>query len=232
MKSIGFSVFPGWKEIFERQKEMILKGEEVGFSEIFFGIGRGVHTRSSIEALANAKELLKIANKLGYYSFVDINPSILEELGASPRNLSIFKEAGFSAVRVDCGFSVDNILKIRDIGIELNAYTFPEDKIEYLLRNIDPEKVKATHNYYPVIGSGISIKELIEKSKPFVKSGIPVGAFVSVPSVRSDTTVEELRDKNPGESARILFSTGVISRVLIGDAHPTDEEMIDLSKVL
>ena len=230
--SIGFSVFPGWKEIFERQKEMIIKGAELGFSEIFFGIGRGVHTKSSVEAIKYAKELLKIANSLGYYSFVDINPEILRELNASPSNLQIFIEAGFSAVRVDCGFSVDDILKMKGIGIELNAYEFPPDKIEYLLKNVDPEKVKATHNYYPVKGSGLTISKLIEKSKPFVDAGIPVGAFVSVPSVKSDTTVEELREKMPGESARVLFSTGVISRVLIGDAHPTDEEMEDLARAI
>ncbi|AWR93941.1 MupG family TIM beta-alpha barrel fold protein [Acidianus brierleyi] len=232
MKSIGFAIFPGWKEIFERQKEMIIKGEDLGFSEIFFGIGRGVHTKSTLEAIKNAKELLKIANKLGYYSFVDINPEILAELNASPDNLGIFKAVGFSAVRIDYGFSIEKILRMKDIGIELNAFDFPQDKIEYLLDHIDPERVKATHNYYPVKGSGITISQLVEKSKPFVNAEIPVGAFVSVPSVKSDTTVEELREKMPGEAAKVLFSTKVISRVLIGDANPTDEEMKDLSMAL
>ncbi|ARM75497.1 MupG family TIM beta-alpha barrel fold protein [Acidianus manzaensis] len=232
MASIGFSVFPGWKEIFERQKEMIIKGENLGYTEIFFGIGRGVHTKSTLEAASNAKQLLKIANKLGYYSFVDINPDILNELGASPRNMGIFKEIGFSAVRVDYGFKIDDILKIQDIGIEINPYEFPLDRLEYFLDKIDdPERVKACHNYYPSKGSGISLKELIEKSKPFVELDIPVAAFISVPSVKSDTTVEELREKDPSESAKILFDTGVISRVLIGDANPTDEEMEKLSSI-
>jgi hypothetical protein len=227
MKTIGFTIFPGWKEIFDKQKEMIIKGEDLGFSEIFFTLD---HTRSTLDAIKNAKDLLKIANKLAYYSFINVNPDILLELKASPDNLSIFKEVGFSAIRVH-GFTIEKILRMREIGIELNPYEFSSDKIDYLLDRIDPERIKATHDYYPVKGSGLTLSQLIEKSKPFVKAEIPVGAFVSVPSVKSNTTVEKLRDKLPGESAKVLFSTNVISRVLIGD-HPTDEEMKDLANVL
>ncbi|AWR96910.1 DUF871 family protein [Acidianus sulfidivorans JP7] len=224
MTSIGFSLFP--EEIFERQKQMIIKGESLGYTEIFFRIEKSSVVDSSIKA----KQLLKIANKLQYYSFVNIDPDILTELGASPRNMEIFNQIGFSAVRIDRGFKVDDILKIKNIGIEINPNEFPIEKIEYFLDKIDdPERVKVSHSYYPSKGSGLSIKELIERSKPFVEFDLPVAAFISIPSVKRNTTVEELREKSTVESAKILFETGVISRVLIGDANPTDEDLENLA---
>jgi len=40
---IGFSVFPGWKEIKDQQIRLIRKAKEFGFTEIFMGIGPGTH---------------------------------------------------------------------------------------------------------------------------------------------------------------------------------------------
>lgn len=227
MITIGFSLFPAKREIFGRQKEMIIQGEDLGYNEIFFEIGKPI-----LEVLKYAKELLSIANTLEYYSFVNVTPDILIEIGASPANMAIFKQVGFSAIRIAHGFKISDILKIKDIGIELNPHQFPLEKLEDFLDKIDdPERIKASHNYYSAKGSGITISELVEKSKPFVNLDISVGAFISIPSVQSNTTVEELRAKTPAESAKILLETGVISRVLIGDPNPSREEMENLASI-
>lgn len=225
--TIGFSIFLTRRDLLSRQKEMIIKGEDLGYSEIFFELGKG----EILEALKYAKELLSISNKLEYYSFINVNPDILIQLRVSPANMGFFKQIGFSAVRLSQGFRIEDMLKIKDIGIEVNPLQFPIEKLEYFLDKIDdPERVKASYDYYPK-GAGIKLSALIERSKPFANLDIPVAAFISVPSIKANSTIEELRDKSPIEAAKILLETRVINRVIIGDPYPTDKEIEELSSV-
>lgn len=79
---IGFSVFPGWKEIKDQQIRLVRKAKEFGFTEIFMGIGPGTHWNTPVsEAFQIAKEILAEAGE--YYTFVDINPEILKVLNSS-----------------------------------------------------------------------------------------------------------------------------------------------------
>lgn len=221
MVSIGLSIFLGSREPINKQKEMIIRGEELGYTELFFEV-------ENTELLRYARELLSIANKLDYYSFINVTPELLLKVGASPANMNFFKQLGFSAVKLS-NFRLDDILKVKEIGIELNPSKFPVEKLKYFLDKIDdPERVKASHDYYPK-GRGIKLSELVEISKPFASLDIPVAAFVCVPSSKVNCTVEELRDKNPSEAARVLLETEVIDRVLIGDRNPTDKDLEELS---
>ncbi|TRM88990.1 hypothetical protein DJ529_03645 [Sulfolobus sp. C3] len=229
MKKIGFSIFPGWKEIKEEQIKLMKIARDYGFSEIFMGIGPGTHWKTPVrEAFEIAKELLRGADD--YYAFLDINPEILKELNSSPRDLSKFKEAGFKGVRADYGFKKEEIVEMsRQLIVELNPMLVTREELEYITRNADPERVKAIHNYYPVIYSGISREIFHEKNRLLKEKGIEIGAFISTPMFNLRTTLEILRFIEPFDSANYLFK--YVDRVLIGDPIPKEEWLIQVQEV-
>ncbi|MCY0859897.1 MAG: MupG family TIM beta-alpha barrel fold protein [Sulfolobaceae archaeon] len=227
---LGISIFPGWKEIKSEQMELIKKANEYGYSQIFMGIGPGTHWRTPVtEAFKEAKEYLELANKLGYYVFFDVNPEIFRELSVSPQTVDKFKDYGFSAIRVDYGFSVEQIIEMsKKIKIELNPFEFPLNELDSFLQKVDMEKVAVSHNYYPVYYTAISLSDAVEKSKRFKEKGLSVGAFVDNSKFRLRTTVETLRFKTPGYAGRLLFLAGVADRILIGDPVPYEDDLLSL----
>lgn len=229
MKTIGFSIFPGWLEIKDKQIELIKKGRELGFTEIFFGIGPGSHWRTQVpEAFQAAKEILRHAQD--YYTFPDINPEILKQLGASPKDLSKFKEAGFKGVRPDYGFTKEEIVEMsKQMYVDLNPMEISDEEIDYVLKHADPEKIKATHNYYPPRYSGMSLEYFAKITKKFREKGIKIGAFIDHPNFRLRTTIEMLRDAEPFDSANFLFQ--YVDRVLFGDPIPEEKWLEEVAEV-
>ncbi|WP_338602341.1 MupG family TIM beta-alpha barrel fold protein [Sulfolobus tengchongensis] len=230
-RKIGLSVFPGWKEIKDEQIQVMRKARELGFSEIFMGIGPGTHWRTGIkDAFEIAKEILKEANRLDYYTFVDINPEILKELNSSPKNLSRFLEVGFRGVRADYGFSKEEIVEMsKQVIVELNPFEISVDELDYVTKFSNPERIKATHNYYPILYSGISKEVFLEKTKLFKERGIEIGAFISNPKFNLRTTLEILRFTEPFDSTNYLFN--FVDRVLIGDPIPDEKTLRQVANV-
>ncbi len=227
---LGISIFPGWREIKSEQMELIKKANEYGYSQIFMGIGPGTHWRTPVtEAFKEAKEYLELANKLGYYVFFDVNPEIFRELAVSPQTVDRFKDYGFSAIRVDYGFTVEQIIEMsKKIKIELNPFEFPLSELDSFLQRVDIERVAVSHNYYPIYYTAISLSDAIEKSRRFKEKGLSVGAFVDNSKFRLRTTVETLRFKTPGYAGRVLFLAGVADRILIGDPIPYEDDLASL----
>jgi Uncharacterized conserved protein len=84
VKRIGISFAVGRRETVPRTMEIMKKAAELGFTEAWSGVG--------LDTLEIVKEIAKLANSLGYYYFVDINPKVLSDLGASPRRPGRFQE--------------------------------------------------------------------------------------------------------------------------------------------
>ncbi len=224
-KSIGISFAVGRRETVPRTMEIMKKAAGLGFTEAWSGIG--------LDNLDIVKEIAKLANELGYYYFVDINPKVLSDLGASPSDLSFFKKIGIKGVRADWGFNLEQLAMManNDLGIkvELNASVFPLDELDNLLKLVKkPENLMASHDWYPWEYTGLSLEDALAKSKEFHIRGIPVGIFISVKDGER-TTVEGLRHMDIENSASILLNSKYIDRVLIGDPLPSDEDLRKVS---
>jgi hypothetical protein len=224
VKRIGISFAVGRRETVPRTMEIMKKAAELGFTEAWSGVG--------LDTLEIVKEIAKLANSLGYYYFVDINPKVLSDLGASPGDLGVFKRIGVGGVRADWGFNLEQLATManNDLGlkVELNASVFPVDELDNLLKLVKkPENLMASHDWYPWEYTGLSLESALAKSKEFHDRGIPVGIFISVKDGER-TTVESLRHMDIENSATILLNSKYIDRVLIGDPLPTNE---DLTKV-
>ena len=220
-KSIGISFAVGRRETVPKTMEIMRKAAELGFTEAWSGIG--------LDNLDIVKEIAKLANELGYYYFVDINPKVLSDLGSSPGDLSFFKKMSIKGVRADWGFNLEQLAMManNDLGIkvELNASVFPLDELDNLLKLVKkPENLMASHDWYPWEYTGLSLEDALAKSKEFHTRGIPVGIFISVKDGER-TTVEGLRHMDIENSASILLNSRYIDRVLIGDPLPSDEDL-------
>jgi len=228
-RRIGISIFPGWTEIFDEQLKLVDTARDLGFSEIFFGIGLGTHWSTSItESFGIAKKILAKAGD--FYTFVDINPEILSALGSSPRDLSRLKEAGFKGVRADYGFSRDEIVEMsKQMIVELNPMEVSMEDLDYVLGRADPERIRATHNYYPARYTGLSLAVFKSVTEAFKSRGVEVGAFISHPGYQLRTTLEILREAEPFDAANFLFK--YVDRVLIGDPVPRREWLSDVATV-
>ena len=226
MRSIGILSQAWRKEKINELKEIAEKAGKMGFNEIWSGIDPNY-----IEGI---REIANIAEKYDMYFFVDINPEILRGFGASPSNLRVFKDLKIRGLRADYGFTVDELIKManNDLGlvIELNASIFPLDKLDYLVSKVSNiERLKASHDFYPIKYTALSLEDTVRKSREFKERGIPVAAFIPTPRyVEARTTVEMLRGKEVWKSASILFNTGVIDRVILGEPFPTDQELAEL----
>ncbi|ABW02505.1 MupG family TIM beta-alpha barrel fold protein [Caldivirga maquilingensis] len=221
VKSIGISFAVGRRETVPRTMEIMRKASELGFTEVWSGVG--------LDSLDLVKDIAKLANELGYYYFVDINPRVLSDLGASPGDLSFFRKMGIKGVRADWGFNLEQLATManNDLGIkvELNASVFPLDELDKLLKLVrKPENLMASHDWYPWEYTGLSLEDALAKSREFHNRGIPVGIFVSVKDGER-TTVESLRHMDIENSASILLNSRYIDRVLIGDPLPSDEDL-------
>jgi len=214
------------QDYLSKQLQLLPKAEEMGFSEVWSGIGK--------ETAARAKEVSKVLSSLGFYYVVDVSPDVFRQLGASPRDLRVFKDLGIQGLRADWGFNLDELAEManNDLGlkVELNASVFPTDLLDSLLKRVrDVESLMASHDFYPWDYTGISLESLVAKSREFHQRGIPVAAFV-VRKGGLRTTVESLRRLEVGASASILFNTGVVDRVWLGEPEPTEEELREVGQ--
>ncbi|BCU69968.1 MupG family TIM beta-alpha barrel fold protein [Stygiolobus caldivivus] len=226
MRSIGILSQAWRKEKINQLKEVAEKAGRLGYTEVWSGVDP--------QYVEGVREIANVAEKYNMYFFVDINPDILKGFGASPSNLQVFKDLKVKGLRADYGFSVEEIIKManNDLGlvIELNASIFPTDKLDYVISKVrDIELLKASHDFYPIKYTALSLEDTVKKSKEFKERGIPVALFIPSPrEVEGRTTVEVFRGKDVGKSASIAFNTGVIDRVILGDPFPTDEELSEL----
>ncbi len=221
VKRIGLALAIMRSETIARSMELMRIGASLGFSEVWSGL--------SLSVLDTVKEVAKLSNELGYYYFVDVHPQVFRELGASPSDLKVFSKIGVHGIRVDWGFNTEQIAEManNDLGIkvELNASVFPVDELDRLLKMVkDPERLLASHDWYPIPYTGLSLEMALEKSKAFHERGIPVGIFISTKGGER-TTVEYLRNLDIGVSASILVNSRYIDRILIGDPTPTEDDL-------
>jgi hypothetical protein len=226
MKSVGILSQAWRREKINELKEIAEKAGKMGYNEIWSGVDPNY-----IEGI---KEISAIAEKYNMYFFIDINPDIMRGFGTSPTNLKVFKDLKIGGIRLDYGFSIEDTIKManNDLGlkIELNASIFPLDKLDYVVKNVkDIENLKASHDFYPIKYTGLSLESAIAKSKEFKERGIPVAVFVAPPrEIEGRNTIETLRGKSIGKAASILFNSRYIDRVILGHPFPTDEELKEL----
>lgn len=111
------------------------------------------------------KYLKDIKDKHNFKYHADISPETLEKLDLKIENITQLKDYGIVGLRVDYGFSIEEmkIIASQNFEISYNASTLTKQQIEEL-KEIN---FIAWHNYYPRIETGISEEFFKRQNKMF-----------------------------------------------------------------
>ena len=229
----GISIYPGLDNTLEENLSLIDDAASCGIKRIFTSL----HIpETNVEALKKEwSQLLQSARKHDMEIISDISPRTMEILGLREFSLSIFRLRGISTLRLDDGYSPEEIAKLshnkQGVRIQLNASTIT-GKILTALMNAEAnfDNIDALHNFYPRPGTGLSEETLVRKTVMLHKIGIRAGAFVGSEGKKRSPlfdglpTLEDHRGVSPDLAARHLVALGTDS-VFFGDSLPEKEEL-------
>lgn len=235
----GISVFLGLEIPLEENLEYMRLAKENGFTDIF----TSMHIpEADYEVLKNdIKIFLNEAKSLNMSVSVDISPNTFALLGLEKNDFMKLKDFGIDIVRLDFGYSIDEIAELTNndygLNIQLNASTLNTKMLlELESKNVNYTNVTVCHNYYPREDTGISEKLFLERNKEFEKRGIKVSAFIPSnhkkrgPIYEGLPTLEKHRRQNPYLSAKHLFALGT-DIVYFGDLKASNEELFTIGKI-
>lgn len=229
----GISVFVGMNYSIEDNIKLIKTARKSGFNSVFTSLH--IPEADYEKAISEFKEIAVLCKELNMNIIADISPRAFTYLGAAMNNLKAIYDLGVYGVRVDFGFSPQEIAGFTKnpygLKIEINASTITERFLnEFEKSNPDYNMLQACHNYYPRLNTGISIETLKKKNKILKKYNMQVSAFIpSLVSRRGPVfeglpTLEIHRFLEPQIAAKQLFALGIDS-VFFGDSIPTEEEL-------
>ncbi len=231
--SKGISVFVGMNYSLEENKQFILSAKEYGFSGVFTSLH--IPEANYEKAIEEFKELASLCSSLNMNIIADISPRAFTYLGADMNNLKVLKDMGIYGVRVDFGFTPEEIASFTrnpyGLKVEINASTVSGRFFSELNKfNPDYTKFQACHNYYPRLNTGISLETFKKKNEMLKSYGMKISAFVPSlinkrgPIFEGLPTLEVHRFIEPQVSAKELFALGM-DAVFFGDSIPSEKEL-------
>ncbi len=217
---------------FEKNKEIIKKASEANIHFAFTSLH--IPEEKVEDYATEVKQLLDQCIKNQIHLFVDVSPHTLEKLKIE--NFKELKESGVSHLRLDFGFTYDEMVSLsQDFYIVLNASTFlKKDYDELKKRGADFSSFLACHNFYPQPYTGLSLEKVQEMNKRMHDYGIKVMGFVSGdkelrgPLYQGLPTMESHRNKDVIENVQQLIMETEMDIVLIGDIDVVDETWREL----
>ena len=242
MVTLGISVYPDIRPL-DEIKDYLARAASFGYTRVFSSMFQV--QGDSHEVLSLFSELIECAHKCGIEVSLDVNPTCLKRLGATPYDLKIFTGIDVDVLRMDGAYGTEEnvAMLMNDYGIriEYNASSLMPDTIEELIRHgIDKKRILACHNFYPQRYTGLRWSRFLSVNERLSRLGIPIGAFVSSHAKDSHgvwdppcglPTVERLRDMEPDLQARILMAAGTTD-IFFGNAYATDEELSSLAEAV
>lgn len=190
------------------------------------------------------RELFRCAKTIGMTTSADITDKVFEIYGATPSDLLAFSRIGLDILRLDGGFTTDQIIEMTNnefgIKIELNAshilsISNGDDFFLEVKKRGKKENLLACFNFYPRMDTGQSTTDVVRTLKQLSQFKLETSAFIasqSAPSVlhgygHGIMTIESHRFSVPSIAAQELAAIG-IDTVMFGDAFASTEELESL----
>lgn len=182
--------------------------------------------------LQQVKKLIDTAQIYEMDLIVDVSPQTLAILEIS--EISELLKYGIKSVRLDYGF--EDLKFVKEISeyftIILNASVVTPEYVQSLTDNgIEKNKIKALHNFYPKVNSGLDKDTFLHKNSELHKIGIEVYAFVAgdleyrLPTFDGLVTLEHQRGLNSYCAALEMFIDCNVDGVFIGDGRISEESL-------
>lgn len=229
----GISAYIGLNQSLDTSCNYLKLARQYGYTRIFTSLH--IPETDPKLLLRDFKSFITYAKSLDYAITADISPQAFTLLGATMADLSSLKKLGLSTLRLDYGFSPEQIAMITQTSgllVELNASTVtPTILQEIHAANADLSMIRACHNYYPRPETGLSFPLFAERSKLFRHYKIPVLAFIPSqncprgPIFAGLPTLEKHRSLSPILAAKELLACQLVDGILFGDPLVTEDEL-------
>lgn len=188
------------------------------------------------------RHLLRIAKENNMTVVADIARDIMDIFGATARDLSPFKVLNIDILRIDCGFSYDEIISMsnNDVGlkIQLNASTIAQEDLIFLDgKGVNWDNISFCHNFYPRPDTGLSYNFFMKKNKMLKELGAQIWSFIPSqvgkrgPLFEGLPTLEIHRERDSYIAARHLAYTGLIDGIIFGDAYADKNELKKVASI-
>lgn len=241
MIRLGISVYPEQETIDEIEQYLTL-ASKYGFSKVFTSMFSVPGTKE--EVFNYFKNFTEIAHKHNMIVSGDCNTQFFKKMGATEKNLKIFKEMGIDVVRMDMSYmdqrDVDLINNEYGIGIEMTAAVW--QPIEIAIKNgANPENFSACHNFYPERYTGADLasvkdvnqrlRDLKVKCTIFISSNVE-GAHGPWPVQNGLPTLEDHRWISVDKQVKHIIAMGNVDEILFGNAFASEDEFKVIHKVI
>ncbi|MBQ1827419.1 MAG: DUF871 domain-containing protein [Erysipelotrichaceae bacterium] len=240
MIELGVSLYPE-QETPQQIDEYLAMAGSYGFSKVFTSL---FSVEGSLDdVIKYFRDLCDIAHKYGMQVYGDCNARFFMQIGATPDNLSVFKEMGLDVLRLDLMFNDERDVQIvnndQGLGIQLNASLIPAVK-KVLEEGGNRERIIGSYNFYPLRNSGAGSEAVAQANRFFKENGMKTQIFISSnvngahgPWPISDglPTIEEDRDLPIGLQLRHVLALGC-DEVIIGNAFASKEEFEEIAEMM
>lgn len=238
---LGVSVYPE-QETLEQIDAYLALASKYGFSKVFTSMFSVEGTREEI--VKYFKDFSAIAHRYGMEVSGDCNGQFFERMGATEKDLSVFKEMGIDIIRMDFSFNDerDAVLINNEEGIKIEMSTGFIKVIEAAIANgANVENLSTCHNFYPERYTAPSLESILKLNNYWHEKKIPVAIFISsqVPGTHgpwpvSDglPTIEEHRNLPIEVQLKECLAFKNVDEILIGNAFASEVEFQAIDRVM
>jgi len=229
----GIAAYVGLGHSLQTNHNYLQLARSYGYTRLFTSLH--IPEAESKLLLADFQEFIADAVHLGYSITADISPQTFAMLGANPSDFSSFKKLGLSAIRLDDGFSPQQIAAMTatsGLDIEINASTITPATLQQIYTaKADLNRLRACHNYYPRPETGMSFPLFTERCQLLRDYNIPVLAFIPSrscprgPIFAGLPTLEKHRLICSQLAAKELLASQLVDGVLFGDPLVLEDEL-------
>ena len=240
MIQLGVSLYPE-QETAQEIEDYLKLANSYGFTRVFTSLFSVEGSKEDI--IRYFRGLSDAAHKYGMQVYGDCNARFFMEMGASPEDLSIFKEMGLDVLRLDLMFNDGRDVAIvnndQGLGVQLNASLI--DSVKRIIDlGGDKDRIIGSYNFYPLRNTGAGSEDVYKANRFFKSEGMKTQIFISSgvkgthgPWPVSDglPTVEDCRDMPIGLQVRYMLALRC-DEMIIGNAFASKEELKEVAETM
>jgi hypothetical protein len=187
------------------------------------------------------RKIGRLAQQMRLSIMADVHPIVFRRIGGSIEDFGPFRELGLSSIRLDAGFSDEDIAQVLTTAehfgmhVVLNASPATNTSLGRLSKlGVNLENAVACHNYYPRVETGLSRSFIRTQADILHAHGCVIMGFVASQKNHRYMTYEGLptlechRYVEPAMAAQELLGLGWCDHVYIGDQTENQDELKSL----
>lgn len=235
---LGISIYPDFCSSVEEIDEKL---RLPGYSEVFTSMQLSDlgFDHAQAEVGEKTRYLYDQAKAQGKTVHADVSDAVFRRMKAAPDHLQVFAELGIPVLRIDAGFTGEQIcqMTMNPLGIRiednLSDYAMVQEHWQMVKDHGNPAQYCVCHNFYPCPDTGLAFSEACEIARRFQAEGCETGAFIGSEVSPDDLfsgghgvmTVEEHRWRPSAIQAAEFAAAGCFDFIFFGDSSPSGEEL-------